>query len=223
MRIGLINIEPKIVNTAYMQIAYHYFMQGDVAEWAEPLEYDQFDRLYCSSLFTFTDKSQVPARAICGGTGFDLTTKLPFDCNYDYSIYPRCDYSILWFSRGCVRNCPFCIVRQKEGEMHAVRQKRMNPKGRYIVVMDNNFFANPEWRGAISFIDRYPVNMQGVDVRTLDQEKCEALNNLRRWKNKQIKMAWDNPKENLIGNFKETLKYIKPYKVTSSTKIYMIK
>ncbi len=83
MKIGLIDIEPKIFNTAYMQIAYHHRQQSDIVEWAAPLEYGKYDKLYCSSLFTFTDKSQVPGEAICGGTGFDLTTELPFDCQLD--------------------------------------------------------------------------------------------------------------------------------------------
>ncbi len=149
MKIGLIDIEPKIFNTAYMQISHYHKSRGDTVEWAVSGDYDLYDKLYCSSLFSFTDKSQVPDRAICGGTGYDLTTTLPFDCDYDYSIYPDCDRSFLWFSRGCIRNCSFCVVRKKEGDIKPVDIKNLNPKGTHIVVMDNSFFANPLWKGAL--------------------------------------------------------------------------
>ena len=66
MRIGLIDIEPKIYNTAYMQIAAYHKARGDTVAWWSPLTDRQFDHVYCSSLFDYTDKSEVPARAICG-------------------------------------------------------------------------------------------------------------------------------------------------------------
>ena len=211
MKIGLIDIEPKIFNTALMQISHHHKSKGDTVEWAAPLEYDDYDKLYCSSLFDFTDKSQVPDSAVCGGTGFDLTTKLPFDCDLDYSIYPKCKTSYLWFSRGCIRDCPWCVVRQKEGELRSVRRKLINPKGRYITVMDNNFFANPEWQDAIWFIDRYPVDFQGIDVRIITKEQCQALDKMNHYK--QIKIAWDDPKETLLPEIRAMLRYVKPYKI----------
>ncbi len=214
MKVGLIDIEPKVFNTAYMQISCHHKQQDDSVEWAAPLEYDKYDKLYCSSIFTFTNKSQVPSRAICGGTGFDLTTELPFDCEYDYSIYPKCDYSIQWFSRGCIRRCPFCVVWEKEGVIRSVQPKNGNPVGGYIVVQDNNFFASPEWRGAIRSLQwsSQPVDFAGgIDIRILTPEMCKALNSLKHVK--QIKMAWDNPKDNLSKQFAEIIRHIKPYKL----------
>lgn len=195
MKVGLIDIEPKIFNTAYMQIAYHHKQLDDTVEWAAPLEYGRYDKLYCSSLFGFTNKSQVPSNAICGGSGYDLTTELPFDCDLDYSIYPKCETSFVWFTRGCKRKCPWCIVPEKEGGLHWVRRKQLNPKGRYITIMDNDFFGNPDWEHVIAWLGQMPVDIQGIDVRTLTDAKCEALAGLRRWKNKRFKIAWDNPKD----------------------------
>lgn len=195
MKVGLIDIEPKIFNTAYMQISCHHKQQDDSVEWAAPLEYDKYDKLYCSSIFTFTNKSQVPSRAICGGTGFDLTTELPFDCEYDYSIYPKCKTSYVWFTRGCKRKCPWCVVPEKEGDLHLVRRKQVNPKGSYLTIMDNDFFANPDWANVILWIGQMPVDIQGIDIRKMTYAKAEALAGLRRWKNKQFKIAWDNPSE----------------------------
>lgn len=215
MKIGLINIEPKIFNTALMQISHYHKNQGDSVEWYDPLSplLNQYDKLYCSSLFTFTDKSNVPARAVCGGTGFDLTTTLPFDCDLDYSIYPKCKTSYVWFTRGCKRKCPWCVVPEKEGDLHWVRRKQLNPNGRYITIMDNSLFANPMWEDVISWIGQMPVDIQGIDVRDITKEQCVALNSLRRWKNKQFKIAWDNPHKDLLPDLKLITKYIKPYKL----------
>lgn len=208
--IGLIDIEPEIINTALMQIAYHYKDLGETVEWALPLEYDKYDKLFCSSLFDYTDKSQIPKRAVCGGTGFDLTTTLPFDCAYDYSIYPGCDYSILWFSRGCIRKCPYCVVWKKEGKIRPVTIKSLNPNGNYIVVQDNNFFANPQWLNAVIFLQTVgqPIDFQGVDVRTLDKNKCIILSRLKHYK--RIKIAWDNPNDDITEKLKLIVKHITP-------------
>lgn len=216
MKIGIINIEPKIFNTALMQIASYHRARGDTVEWWSPLTDKQFDHVYCSSLFDYTDKSEVPERAICGGTGFDITSMLSKDmevCEFDYSIYPKCKTSFVWFSKGCNRNCPWCVVPQKEGEFHLVKRKQLNPKGRYITIMDNDFFANPDWENVISWLGSMPVDIQGIDARLLTEEKCKALSGLRRWEKKQFKIAWDNPKENLEPKLRKIIKWIKPYKL----------
>ena len=218
MKIGLIDIEPKIFNTAYMQIAESYRSNGISVKWASPLEYDQYDRLYCSSLFTFTDKSQIPFRAICGGTGFDVKKRLDVSSaksQLDYSIYPKCKTSYVWFSRGCIRNCPFCVVRQKEGKIRPVKHKTLNPDGQYITVMDNNFFANPKWQDAIFFLraNDQPVDFQGIDIRTITTEQCKELVGLKF--HKQLKVAWDIPTDvhAILKGLERLTKYIKPYKI----------
>lgn len=214
MRIGLYNLEQKIVNTALMQVSQYHKQLGDQVEMYHPLMHDTYDKIYAFSLFNFTDKSYVSSDMICGGTGFNITTKLPKEieaCNYDWSCYPDCDYSIVWFSRGCVRNCPFCVVQQKEGYIHSVNPKNLNPNGKHIKIMDNNFFANKNWRTAIETIKQYgqPVDFQGVDGRILTKEMADSLNGLKH--EKQIHIAWDNPKD--IIDFDKITGWIKPYKL----------
>ena len=216
MKVGLINIEPKIFNTAYMQISAYHKGRGDIVEWWTPLEHRGFDVVYCSSLFDLTDKSEIPDDVICGGTGFDVTSRLlrvMEDCELDYSIYPKCRTSYVWFSKGCNRNCPWCVVPQKEGKYHLVKRKLLNNKGQYITVMDNSFFSNPNWRDVISWLGEMPVDIQGIDVRILTEEMVKALDGLRRWKNKQFKIAWDEGECDLTSKLKFVLRFIKPYKL----------
>ena len=216
MKIGLIDIEPKIFNTAYMQIGQYHKGRGDSVEWWSPLTDRQFDHIYCSSIFDYTDKTEVPERAICGGTGFNISSRLSQvieNSELDYSIYPKCRTSYIWFSKGCNRNCPWCVVPEKEGKFHLVKRKLLNTKGNYITVMDNSFFSNPNWRDVILWLGNIPVDIQGIDVRILTKEMCQALDGLKRWKNKQFKIAWDEGDKDLTPQLKFMLKFIKPYKI----------
>lgn len=218
MKVGLINIEPKIFNTAYMQISTFHKKRGDTVEWWTPIEHRLFDVVYCSSLFDYTDKSEIPDDVICGGTGFDVTSRLSRvmeNCNYDYSIYPRCDRSFLWFSRGCNRNCPWCVVPQKEGRTHSVSIKNLNPRTKYVVVCDNNFFANPKWELTILWLRslKLPCDFQGIDIRDITGKQVLALSCIRHYK--QIKFAWDNPgdEEKVLVGIRLMTKYIMPYQL----------
>jgi hypothetical protein len=217
MKVGLLDIEPKVFNAAYMQIATYHKLKGDSVEWWIPLADRQFNLIYCSSLFDFTDKFKVPERAICGGTGFDINSRLSLaieKCELDYSIYPNCETSFVWFSRGCVRDCEFCCVMQKEGYIRPVRPKNLNPKGKYITVQDNNFFANPEWKRAIEKLKKWarPVDFQGIDIRTITDEQCRALAVLRHYK--QLKFAWDRPADEIavMAGIKRLTAYVKPWR-----------
>ncbi len=215
MKVGLYNLEPKIVNTAMMQVSQYHKQKGDEVKIYNPFE--KFDKIYSFSIFDFTPKHYIRENMICGGTGFDIQSKLPEEieeCDYDWSLYPKCDYSILWFSRGCIRDCPFCVVRKKEGKINPIKPKNLNPNGKYIKVTDNNFFANPKWREAIKELIRLdqPVEFQsGLDIRIFNKEQGKALQKLRIYK--MLHLAWDNPKEDLIPKIKELCKYIKPYKI----------
>lgn len=216
MKIALYNLEPNIYNSAMMQVSqYHKNLHNDIYIYS-PLLHDWYDKVYAFSLFDFTPKDYVRSDMITGGTGFDIKSKLPKEieeCDLDYSIFPECDYSIIWFSRGCIRNCPFCVVNEKEGYIHSVEPKNLNPNGKYIKVMDNNFFANPNWRSAVEQLHEWnqPIDMQGFDIRLFDAEQGEALQSLKH--HQAFKFAWDNPRDNIDDNIELLLDYIKPYKL----------
>jgi len=214
MNIGLMNLEPKFVNSAMMQVSKYYKDRGHQVWEYHPLF--NYDKIYAFSMFDFTDKSFVTDEMIVGGTGFDVTSRLPKEIeesDYDYSIFPSCDFSMVWFSRGCFRNCPFCVVRQKEGNIHPVEPKNLNPNGEYIKVMDNNFFGNPKWKDSVRQLRRWnqPVDLQGFDIRIFDQEQAEALSTLKF--HKSFKFAWDNPKDNIDDKIELLLDYVKAYKL----------
>jgi len=216
MKIGLLNLEPQINNTALMKISGYHKKQGDTVEMYIDFFRNHYDKIYCSSLFDFTPKHQVPENAICGGTGFDIKKKLPKDiddCDLDYSIFPDCKSSYVWFSRGCIRNCPFCIVRKKEGYIYSVDPTNINPRGTVIEIMDNNFFANPEWKNSEKYLDKWQQSINfssGIDVRIFEPEQALFIN---KYKIKRVHTAWDDPKIDLIPKFKEIIKHIKPYKI----------
>lgn len=206
-------------NLALMKLSAYHKLRGDVVEWADPL-FGEYDRVYKSKIFTFSpdDQDNYNCEVIKGGTGYDITGKLPLDVDSiltpDYSIYPQYNFSLQFFSRGCIRNCPFCLVSKKEGYITTVDPMRLNPNGSHIEVLDNNFFANPEWKNAINWLleSRQKVNLHGVDIRIMDEEQAYYLNKLPLRQN--IHIAWDLPQLDLTEKLREVTKYIKPYKLT---------
>ncbi len=218
MKIGLIDVDShNFPNLALMKISSYHKRNGDSVEMAT---LGNYDKLYVSKLFNFSDlnlNTLITAdETIIGGSGYDLNINLPPEieiCDPDYSIYPMYDFSLQFYSRGCIRNCSFCIVRQKEGYIKTVKPMALNPNGNRIEVLDNNFFANPEWMFAVNDLIRtkQTVNLHGVDVRLMNEEQAYWLNKLKH--HKQIHIAWDFPNLDLTPKIKEMTKYIKPYKI----------
>lgn len=224
MKVRLVAVDSLIPNYALMKISTFYKKQGHDVDWYNPLfDYNDTDLLYISKVFTFTkDFNYYPlnAKIIKGGTGYDYTIKLPNEIenitDLDYSLYPNCDYSIIFTTRGCVRKCPFCIVPKKEGLIHNVNVAKLNPNGKYIKLLDNNFFANKTWRENIKILKAYnqPIDFNtGIDLRLLTEEQCKALSEL---KIKVIHCAWDNYKDKdlILPKLKMLCRYVKPYKIT---------
>ena len=131
----------------------------------------------------------------------------------DYSLYPQYPFSVQFYSRGCIRHCPFCLVHDKEGGIRAVEPMQWNPNAQWIEVLDNNFFANPEWRSAVEDLKRQklPVKFHGVDIRIMDEEQAAALNSIRM--KGYIHIAWDLPQIDLTPQLEAMIKHIRPSKI----------
>ena len=82
LRIGLLNLEPKYKNLAIEKLRLYHQGLGDEAE--DYFALRSYDKVYVSSIFTFTPKHIVPSGAVCGGTGLDLATTLPPEVDAGY-------------------------------------------------------------------------------------------------------------------------------------------
>lgn len=220
-RIGLVDVDGhNFPNFALMKISAYHKAQGDVVEWADPLFGGGYDKVYMSKIFTFSPDYpyEFDCEVVKGGTGYDIKSRLPIEIEaspaMDYTIYPDCEYSLQFFSRGCIRKCPFCLVKEKEGYIHPVQPVELNPNGKWIEVLDNNFFANPDWKKSIEYLLNagQQVKLHGVDIRIMTEEQAYWLDRLRLKGN--IHIAWDLPALDLTQKLQEVTKYIKPHKLT---------
>lgn len=219
MKIGLLDIDGhNFPNYALMKISQYWKCEGAEVEWANPFEH--YDIIYRSKIFTFSPDDMIyydADKVVKGGTGYDIKSKLPYEIeisDLDYSIYPQYDFSVMFFSRGCIRKCPFCLVYEKEGHIQPVNPKNLNPNGKHIEVLDNNFFANPKWMEAVDFLNNtgQPVNLHGVDVRIMNEQQAKAINTMKLKSN--IHIAWDNPNIDLRRQLEKILEWIPAYKLT---------
>lgn len=196
MRIGLIDVDGhNFPNLALMKISAYHKAQGDSVEWHFGLEH--YDRVYKSKVFTFTPDVDVinADEVIRGGTGYDITNKLPLQIEAmppDYSIYPFKEaYGFL--TRGCPNNCPFCIVSEKEGRCS--RQVADLPDFLYgrktVKLLDPNLLACQDRERLIGQLADSGAGIdftQGLDARLLDTDVISQLN---RVKIKMVHFAWD--------------------------------
>ena len=201
MKIGLCQVDGKMPNLALMKLSAWHKTRGDEVGWFSPLE--QFDRVYAAKVFDFTaDNAYLPADAVKGGTGYDLTTNLPPEVEAmvpDYTLYPACDYALGFTTRGCVRRCSFCVVPRKEGKLRVVGDLLAFWTGqRKAVLLDNNLTAAPieHFRLIVEQANANRVQLdynQGLDIRLLLHEHAYWLARVRTFK--QIHFAWDNVKD----------------------------
>lgn len=198
-KVSLVDVDSKIPNLALMKISAYHKKNGDNVEWHQPL-FSNSDITYMSKVFDYTEDYPYPINAdkiYKGGTGYDLTTKLPSDiekCRPDYSIYPDCDYAMGFTTRGCIRNCSFCVVPEKEGKIRAVADIYDFWNGQdKIKLLDNNLTAHDEHFGRIlKQIIKENIKIsfdQGLDIRLLTEKKADLLSKVKLWKN--LKFAWD--------------------------------
>ncbi len=118
-----------------------------------------------------------------GGTGVDLSLKLPDEIEYlmpDYSLYPKMDFAMGFLTRGCPNNCSFCLVPAKEGKLQQVAEidDIVPPKFNKLVILDNNLLAHPK---SYKFLEtminnKLQVNFnQTLDIRLINTRNANLL------------------------------------------------
>lgn len=186
MRIGLIDVDGHngFPNLALMRLSGYHKAKGDSVDWWNGFEH--YDRVYMSKVFTFSPDMDTVINAdeiIQGGTGYKNYGSLPpeVEATYpDYSIYPSSKSAIGFLTRGCIRNCPWCIVPRKEGRIRpaATWQEIKRTDSREIVFMDNNVLACDHGLQQIEEMGSQPVWVdfnQGLDARLITPEVAELL------------------------------------------------
>ena len=143
-----------------------------------------YDRIYCSVVFEGNKKYIQGDSIIFGGTGVDLRTNLPdyiegLDC--DYSLYPDNKFSYGFITRGCIRECNFCKVPEKEGHIRQVNNISDIVRHKKVKFLDNNILAYPGHKDIlVELIDKgikCQFN-QGLDIRLIDKENSILLSEL---------------------------------------------
>lgn len=223
MKIGLFDIDSKYHNLALMKLSTYHKQKGDETEFYNPLLTKNYDKVYVSKIFTKRNINEgyLPEECTMGGSGFDLISRLPEEIEHirpDYSLY-NLNYSLGFTTRGCNRNCGFCIVRRKEGNIkeHAEIEEFLNPKSNVVVLLDNNFLALPSHIKKLQkYIDKeWIIDFnQGLDIRLINKENAKLLAKVKHFK--QIHFAWDLM--SYEKEFKEGLNIlfkagIKPYRI----------
>lgn len=212
MNVGIYDVDSNIPNLALMKISAYHKAQGHKVEMYSPLFIDQYEKIYASKIFNFSDGSNlIPERMEIGGTGWDLSKTLPTEIENmtpDYSLY-QYPHSIGFAMRGCRLKCSFCVVPKKEGgpkSCNTIDEIWTQRKSDFIVLLDNDFFGNPEWRERIIEINKFGLKVnfnQGINIRNIKSEQAESLASVK-FRNlhntgKKVYFAWDDTRhEKLI-------------------------
>jgi hypothetical protein len=119
-------------------------------------------------------------------------------CLPDYSLTPGWDSSIMFCTRGCIRNCAFCAVPRLEGKTSGPADSirgLIHPQHKKVVLWDNNILGVPNWRHVVAELRDLGPEVdfnQGLDARLITDEVAHQLAGLRV---RPIHMAYDTPRQ----------------------------
>ena len=157
-----------------------------------------------------------------GGSGYDIKTELPQDIEIQVPDYDKfkLDYSIGFTTRGCFRDCGFCIVKEKEGSF---KEKDMDfIKHSKVILMDNNFLYSKLCKEKLQYFIDNDIKVcfnQGLDIKLINDDLASLLFKVkcydRNFKRKVYYFAFDDVKDKEIfkGKINLLLNYIKPHQI----------
>lgn len=214
--ISILQVDGKFPNIALMKLSAWHKKKGDIVDIYRPL-YSKPDRVYMSKVFLSSPDVPEPPNCeiVKGGIGYDLHKTLPDEIEHIYPDYEilNCDYAMGYTSRGCIRKCSFCIVREKEGKAHPVADiyEFWNGQNR-LRLLDPNLSALPDhFHRVLDQLIKHNIYTdfsQGLDARLIDDDMAKHLSKVKLWKD--IHIAWDRAKDeqSVVKGIKTLTKYI---------------
>jgi hypothetical protein len=199
-------------NFALAKLARFHLERGDRVSAYDPrlpLMHSAYDKIYASKIFDFSDGAHLDsARMEIGGSGWDgtlgpLAKKLPAEVDSlapHYGLYPWFKHNMGYAMRGCRYRCDFCSVPAREGHARAYAGIRdlIVQDSDFLILLDNDFFGNPQWKERIAEIRSLDLKVcfsQGINIRIITEEQCQALASVRftnlRDTRRQLYFAWD--------------------------------
>lgn len=240
-------------NLASMKISGYYKENGNDVKLL--LNYDNieyYDKVFISKVFTDTPIEEnilnLP-NVEYGGTGFfyDKAEPLPYEIEHhmpDYHLYDEwvniqldngvkrkdlvyyLDYSIGFTTRGCFRQCPFCVNKNyKKVEIHSNLNEFLDKNRKYICLLDDNILGCSKWKDIFEELNNTGKKFQfkqGMDERILTEEKCDIILNSNYIGD--IIFAFDNieDKDIIIKKLKMWNKSKKENNKNKTTKFYVL-
>ena len=205
MKIGVIDVDllhrkTNFPNLALMKIAGFYRDRGDDVSLVRTLDEAQDkDKLFASKVFTATpDQGWFNFFNIeRGGTGYNLQNAPPLPAEVEharpfYDVYKPiyetlkgetkkafCDASVGFLTRGCFRQCPFCVNRYKTRvELWSPLNEFLDPSRKIVYLWDDNNWgysrAADQWRELIELNKPFSFR-QGLDIRLTTPEKAKLF------------------------------------------------
>lgn len=178
---------------------------------------EDYDTIIISQVFNFTKRPPIleklisQNKAFYGGTGFfEINAPhLPQEVEHsrpDYNLYNEyislqpgtpeqkkkkykgyTQFSIGFTTRGCFRQCPFCVNRTyKKVQTHSPVKEFLDTSRPYIWLLDDNFMASPK-KTFFQTLDELNATgkrfqfKQGLDIRLMTDAKAQALAKSRYW------------------------------------------
>ena len=195
-------------NLASMKISGYYKELGNEVKLLlnyEDIKY--YDKVFISKVFTDTpiDKNILKLDNVeYGGTGFFYDKAKPLPCEIehhmpDYHLYNEwvqerlnsgekrknleyyLDHSIGYSTRGCFRQCSFCVNKNyKKVLKNSGINEFLDKDRKYICLLDDNILGYSGWKDIFNELNSTGKKFQfkqGMDERLLTDEKAEIILN----------------------------------------------
>jgi len=224
MNILLIDIDGKLPNLALMKISSYHKAQGNnvyLNNCYKKPDKVYISTLFTWNRSKIENLLQMYPNAEVGGTGWDLSKALPKEieqCKPDYELYQWQDIfqkiskgirrksttiekaesivnaGIGRTSKGCIRDCGFCVVPKIEGKFQQVAdlEELINPKSNLVILLDNNLTVDPDCINKLNYArDRKLILdiTQGIDIRLMTPDIAQSLAEVKHYGS--IHYSWD--------------------------------